>query len=49
MSLTNFIIASTLKNSVSGSENLNRILIKLKSISNKLDQIETEISTGKFK
>lgn len=33
MSLTNFIIASTLKNSVSGSENLNHILIKLKSIS----------------
>ena len=49
MSLTNFIIASTLKNSVSGSENLNYILAKLKQISDKLNQIETEIIAGKFK
>lgn len=43
MSLTDFIIASTLKKPVGSSGNLNHILIKLKIISDKLNQIETEI------
>lgn len=48
MSLTNYIIASSLKKPVDGSENLNLILTKLKPIGDKLHQIETEIRTGKF-
>ena len=48
MSLTDFIIASTLKKPVGGSENLNDILIKLKPISDKLNHIETEIRLGNF-
>ena len=48
MSMTDFIIALTLKKHVSGSENLNHILIKLKIISDKLNQIETEIRAGNF-
>ena len=48
MSLTDFIIASTLKKPVGSSENLNHILIKLKFISDKLNQIETQIRTENF-
>ena len=48
MSMTDFIIALTLKKPVGSSENLNHILIKLKIISDKLNQIETEIRAGNF-
>ena len=48
MSMTDFIIALALKKHVSSSENLNHILIKLKIISDKLKQIETEIKAGNF-
>lgn len=48
MSMTDFIIALTLKKPVGSSENLNHILIKLKIISDKLKQIETEIRAGNF-
>lgn len=48
MSMTDFIIALTLKKPVGSSENLNHILIKLKIISDKLNQIETEIRAGIF-
>lgn len=48
MSLTNYIIASSLGKPVDGSENLNYILTKLRPIGDKLNQIETEIKSGKF-
>ena len=48
MSLTNYIIALSLGKPVDRSENLKLILAKLKSIRDKLNQIETEIKSGKF-
>lgn len=49
MSLTNYIIASSLGKPVDDSENLILILTKLKPIRDKLNRIETEIRTGNFK
>lgn len=48
MSLTNYIIASSLRKPVDGSESLSLILTKLKPIGDKLNQIETEIRSGKL-
>ena len=48
MSLTNYMIASSLGKPVDGSEILKLILAKLKSIGDKLNQIEPEIKSGKF-
>lgn len=48
-SLTNYIIALSLGKSIDGSENVTLILTKLKSIGDKLNQIETEIKSGEVK
>lgn len=45
MSLTNYIIALSLGKSIDGSGNVTLILTKLKSIGDKLNQIETEIKS----